>query len=287
MMGLVLDALLDWYAEAGRDLPWRRPGTSPWGVLVSEVMLQQTPVARVLPAYDAWLTRWPTPANLASSPAGDAVRQWGTLGYPRRALNLHKAAQLIVRDHHGEVPRDVAALKAMSGIGDYTARAVAAFAYRRREPVVDSNVARVLSRVMRGQPDGSRSVSARDRALAESLLPPAGAVAARWSVAVMELGALVCTSRQPRCSECPLQRTCRWRELGHPGQPLDRRQPYVGTDRQARGRLLALMRDAEEVDAEALTTTWTDDVQRDRALASLIADGLAICTEAGTYRLPR
>src|SRR6476620_3953799 len=191
----------DWYADAARDLPWRRPGTGAWAVLVSEVMLQQTPVARVLAPYAAWIERWPTPAALAADEPGEAVRMWGRLGYPRRALRLHAAAVEVVERFDGELPRTVPELLALPGIGDYTARAVAAFAYRQRHAVVDTNVRRVVARAVEGTADAP--VTRRDLATVEALLPPDGERAATTSIALMELGALVCTARAPRCHGCP------------------------------------------------------------------------------------
>ena len=266
-----------WYATAARDLPWRRPGTSAWAVLVSEFMLQQTPVARVEPVYAAWLRRWPTPGALADAPAGEAVREWGRLGYPRRALRLHAAAVAIDTHHDGVVPSDLAELLALPGVGAYTARAVAAFAYRQRHAVLDTNVRRVLARCLGGRADVGASVTAAEWALAESVLPADPEVAATYSVAVMELGALVCTARSPSCASCPLAARCAWLGAGAPPLegPVRRPQGYAGTDRQVRGRLLAVLRDAEgPVPLVALTAVWSDDVQRDRSLAGLVQDGL-------------
>src|ERR1700722_5209618 len=164
-------AILDWYAAHQRDLPWRRPDATPWAVLVSEVMLQQTPVARVLPVYEAWLARGPAPASLAAAPAGDAVRAWGRLGYPRRALRLHAASQILMQRHGGEVPASVDALLALPGIGSYTAAAVASFAFGQRHAVLDTNVRRVLARLVNGQERPAVSLSAAEVRLAESLLP--------------------------------------------------------------------------------------------------------------------
>ena len=191
------DPLLDWYDAAARDLPWRRPGTGAWAILVSEVMLQQTPVARVRPAYEQWLARWPTPAALAAEPPGAAIRQWDRLGYPRRALFLHAAAGAIVERHGGEVPSELPALLALPGVGDYTARAVASFAFGQRHPVVDTNVRRVLARACRGTVSAPATGAAADRRLATSLLPATPARAARFGVALMELGALVCRPGEP------------------------------------------------------------------------------------------
>jgi A/G-specific adenine glycosylase len=280
--------LTTWYAAAARDLPWRRPGTSAWGVLVSEIMLQQTPVARVLPAYDAWLRRWPTPAALAAEPAGEAVRQWGRLGYPRRALALHSAAVAITGDHGGEVPADLETLLALPGVGAYTARAVAAFAYGQRHPVVDTNVRRVLHRHRLGNgrpPTAATSVADRDQV--EQLLPRPSRSAVTTSVALMELGALVCTARQPDCPRCPIAVDCAWRLAGAPAAKPARTQSYEGTDRQARGRLLAVLRDAPgPVPTKSLVDAWPEPVQRERALSGLLADGLVNVVGRDAYALP-
>jgi A/G-specific adenine glycosylase len=266
-----------WYATRARDLPWRRPGTSAWAIMVSEFMLQQTPVARVLPVYEAWLRRWPTPGALADDAPGEAVREWGRLGYPRRALRLHAAAVAIDAQHGGEVPSSLEDLLALPGVGAYTARAVAAFAHRQRHAVLDTNVRRVLARCLSGRADAGTSVITAEWALAESVLPSSAEDAATYSVAIMELGALVCTARAPVCTGCPLASRCAWRGAGFP--PLDgptrKPQTYAGTDRQVRGRLLAVLRDAEgPVPPEALTAVWADDVQRDRSLDGLLEDGL-------------
>ncbi len=288
MRGLV-EEVLDWYADEARDLPWRRPGVGPWAVLVSEVMLQQTPVARVLPAYEAWLRHWPSPTACAADPPGEAVRMWGRLGYPRRALRLHAAAAAMTERHGGEVPRDVDALLALPGVGDYTARAVAAFAFGARVPVVDTNVRRVLARAVAGAAEPGPPSVARDLRAAEAVLPPDAATAPVWSVAVMELGALVCTARAPRCGACPVQGRCAWRRAGAPEWtgPRRRAQAFEGTDRQVRGRLLAVLREATApVGAAALEAVWDEPVQRARALDALVADGLVDPRPDGTFALP-
>jgi len=290
MLGVMVslaDELIDWYAGAARDLPWRRPGTTPYAVLVSEVMLQQTPVVRVVPAYDAWLARWPTPASLAADAPGDAVRMWGRLGYPRRALRLHAAAQAVVERYGGELPTTVTELLALPGVGDYTARAVAAFALRQRHAVVDTNVRRVVARTVEGRADAA--VTRQDLALVEALLPADEEQAAAASIALMELGALVCTARTPRCTSCPVARRCAWLAAGSPplAAPLRRAQGYAGTDRQVRGRLLAVLRDsARPVAADVLAQVWHEPVQRGRALSGLVADGLVEALPQGTYALP-
>jgi A/G-specific adenine glycosylase len=280
--------VLEWYDAHARDLPWRRPETTPWGVLVSEFMLQQTPVARVLPGYDAWLARWPRPLDLAAEPAGAAIRAWGRLGYPRRALRLHAAASVITADHDGEVPDDYEALRALPGVGDYTACAVLAFAFARRRPVLDTNVRRVLARAVAGRELPSPGVTAVERAIAESVLPADEPTAAAWSVGLMELGALVCTATAPACDRCPIRRRCAWHAAGRPahaGSPR-RGQAWSGTDRQCRGRLMAVVRDSEHtVRPGALAAVWPDAAQRERCLDALIADGLMVRSRSG-YALP-
>jgi A/G-specific adenine glycosylase len=280
--------LLDWYAQHARDLPWREPAASPWGVLVSEIMLQQTPVSRVVPAYQTWLERWPTPRALAAEPAGEAVRQWGPLGYPRRALNLHATAQILAQRHGGAVPASREDLLALPGIGPYTAAAVASFAFGQRHAVLDTNVRRVLVRLLSGAAFPPRTLSAAETRLAESMLPSRPAVAARWAVAVMELGALVCTATKPACARCPLAPSCSWRLAGFPAAAQRRAgQRYHGTDRQCRGRLMAVLRGARSAVAKAeLDQAWPDAPQRERALDSLVADGLAEPLADGRYALP-
>jgi A/G-specific adenine glycosylase len=288
MMQRQHEELLSWYEAHQRDLPWRRPGVSPWAVLVSEIMLQQTPVARVLPAYQAWLERWPTPADLAAAPAGEAVRQWGRLGYPRRALRLHETARILAERHGGEVPACRQDLLALPGIGGYTAAAVASFAFGQRHAVLDTNVRRVLARLKTGTQFAGPSVSVAEMRLAESLLPAEPAVAARWSVALMELGALVCTAARPQCSECPLAAGCSWLRAGQPETGVRRPgQRYEGTDRQCRGALLAILRAASApVNGKQLATAWPDPIQRMRALDTLVTDGLVEVPANGLYKLP-
>jgi A/G-specific adenine glycosylase len=283
------EPILAWYEANARDLPWRAPEATPWGVLVSEIMLQQTPVSRVLPAWHGWMERWPTPAALAAEPSGEAVRAWGRLGYPRRALRLHGAATAIVERYDGVVPSSHDDLLDLPGIGSYTAAAVASFAYRRRHAVLDTNVRRVLARLCSGAEYPPKTQSKAEARLAESLLPLDPPTAARWSVAVMELGALVCTARSPRCVDCPVIAQCAWQRAGRPAYdgPPRRGQTYAGTDRQCRGRLLAVLREAEgPVRKAALDVVWSDAVQRERALDALVADGLVDPLDDGRYALP-
>ncbi len=283
------EPVLSWYDEHARDLPWRGPQASPWSVMVSEFMLQQTPVARVLPVHGQWLERWPTPAALAAEPSGEAVRAWGRLGYPRRALRLHAAATAIVERHAGEVPAAYDDLRALPGIGDYTAAAIATFAHGRRHVVLDTNVRRVLARVVQGVELPAPSVTKAEREVALELLPEDEPTAATWSVAVMELGALVCTASRPRCADCPLQDRCAWRAAGHPAYdgPPRKVQTWAGTDRQCRGRLLAVLRDTEgPVHRSRLDAAWSEGAQRVRCLASLVDDGLVVHAGPDAYALP-
>ena len=278
--------LLGWYEHAQRDLPWRRADVTPWQILVSEFMLQQTPVARVEPIWLDWVARWPTPSATAAASAADVLRAWGKLGYPRRAKRLHECATVIAEHFDDVVPSDVETLLTLPGIGGYTARAVACFAYRQRVPVVDTNVRRVAARAVHGSADAAASSSQRDLTDVDELLPN-NADAPRFSAALMELGATVCTARAPRCGLCPLS-ACAWRSRGYPAGTEPRRvQRYAGTDRQVRGRLLDVLRgNASPVTRAELDVAWlTDTAQRDRALDSLLVDGLVEQTADGRFAL--
>ncbi|MCW2794588.1 A/G-specific adenine glycosylase [Nocardioides sp.] len=281
--------VLQWYDEHARDLPWRSPGATPWSVMVSEFMLQQTPVARVLPVHGRWLSRWPTPADLAVEATGEAVRAWGRLGYPRRALRLHAAATAIVERHGGEVPSSYVELRQLPGIGDYTAAAIATFAYGRRHVVLDTNVRRVFARTLQGVEFPAAAVTRAERDLAAGVLPADQQTAATWSVAVMELGALVCSAANPACAACPVADLCAWSAAGYPAYdgPPRKVQTWAGTDRQCRGRLLAVLRDSDgPVHRSRLDAAWVEDSQRLRCLASLVADKLIVPVEDDAYALP-
>jgi A/G-specific adenine glycosylase len=256
--------------------------------MVSEFMLQQTPVSRVLPAHAAWLARWPRPAALADASPADAVRQWDRLGYPRRAVRLHASAQLIVSRHGGHVPPSVEELQALPGVGPYTAAAIASFAFGRRHAVLDTNVRRVLARLITGEGLPPKTPTVAEVRLAESLLPRDGRRAAQWSVGVMELGALVCTATRPRCRDCPLAGQCAWLRLGRPPAAVRHGQAaYQGSDRECRGQLLAVLRAATGgVQADTLASAWHDSAQQARALAALINDGLVIRHGDGSLALP-
>ena len=281
--------IVDWFATAARDLPWRRPGVDAWAVLVSEVMLQQTPVARVEPLWREWLARWPTPSSLAAASPAEVIRAWGKLGYPRRALRLREAAAAIAERHGDVVPSSVSELEALPGIGTYTARAVACFGYGQRQPVVDTNVRRVVARLVHGRAEAANA-RASDLADIAALAPEDDDRAVRFSVAIMELGALVCVAASPRCGACPVRDRCAWRLAGSPVHdgPARRVQKFAGTDRQVRGRLLDVLRGASgPVDAAALEPAWDDAVQRSRCLDSLLTDGLVEQTGDGLFRLPQ
>jgi A/G-specific adenine glycosylase len=289
IMSVDAELLTDWFTANARDLPWRRPECSAWGVLVSEIMLQQTPVARVERIWHEWLGRWPVPSALAASSQGEVLRAWGKLGYPRRALRLHEAAVAIAERHDDVVPSDVDTLLALPGIGAYTARAVAAFAYRQRCPVVDTNVRRVVARAVHGAGDAGPPSTTRDLADVEVLLPTADEPAAAFSAALMELGQLICTARTPRCADCPIVADCAWQHAGRPAYagPAKAVQKFAGTDRQVRGKLLDVLRDSPgPVTRAALDAVWADAGQRDRCLDSLLVDGLLEQTTTGLFALP-
>jgi A/G-specific adenine glycosylase len=286
-MTLSANELLDWYDRSHRDLPWRADGVSAWQILVSEFMLQQTPVSRVLPIWTDWVQRWPTASATAAASAADVLRAWGKLGYPRRAKRLHECAIVIARDHDDQVPEDIDTLLTLPGVGSYTARAIACFAYGQSVPVVDTNVRRVVARVVHGLADAGAPSATRDHADVSVLLPE-DETAPKFSVALMELGATVCTARAPRCGLCPLGR-CAWRHAGYPPPqgPARRVQTYAGTDRQVRGRLMDVLRASDSPVTRAdLDVAWlTDTAQRDRALYSLLADGLVTQTRDGRFAL--
>jgi A/G-specific adenine glycosylase len=286
-MNVPPNELIDWYDRSRRDLPWREPGVSAWQILVSEFMLQQTPVSRVLSIWPDWVQRWPTASATAAASAADVLRAWGKLGYPRRAKRLHECATVIAREHDDVVPGDVETLLTLPGIGSYTARAVACFAYSQPVPVVDTNVRRVVARAVHGLADAGAPAATRDHADVSALLP-GDETAPKFSVALMELGATVCTARTPRCGLCPLDQ-CAWRNAGYPSAqgPARRAATYAGTDRQVRGRLLDVLRANDSpVTRAQLDVAWlTDCGQRERALDSLLADGLVTRTVDGRFAL--
>ncbi|ANJ27539.1 A/G-specific adenine glycosylase [Agromyces aureus] len=283
------EAVNDWFADAARPLPWRAADVSPWAVMVSEFMLQQTQVSRVVPRWEAWIERWPTPAAMAAAPPSEAVRAWDRLGYPRRALWLHRAATAMVERHGGEVPRELDDLLALPGVGPYTARAVAAFAFGARHPVVDTNTRRVIARAVLGQGHPGPPSTARDLAAMDALLPESDAAARVFNAAAMELGATVCTARSPRCESCPIADRCAWRLAGSPeydGPRTAKQARFEGSDRQVRGLVMRELRAAHRPVARAeLAPIWADQAKLDRAIDTLVADGLAVPDDDG-FTLP-
>lgn len=279
-------ALLTWFAAVGRDLPWRRT-RDPWAVLVSEVMLTQTQVARVVPKYEALLARFPDAAACAAAPAGEVVTMWSGLGYNRRALNLHRTACALIDQHGGRVPDDLSALLALPGIGPYTARAILAFAYEADIGVLDTNAARVLAR-WAGRPLGRTEA----QVLADDVVPAGEGWA--WNQAMLDLGATICTARNPGCDGCPVRSGCRWAIVGFP-QPDPasgtgaRQSRFEGSDRQGRGRLVDALRSGPVSNQPfdlARVMGWPDDPGRAvRVADGVVADGLAVRDEAG-LRLP-
>ena len=307
--------ITDWYHSNARVLPWREESATPWGIMVSEFMLQQTPVVRVLPVWESWIKRWPTPADLAAEPVAEALKAWGRLGYPRRALRLHAAATLITDQYDGQVPDTEAQLLALPGVGTYTAAAIACFAFKEPTVVVDTNIRRVHARLISGKALPEQNQNAAELALAARLLPDSSDLANAWNIGVMELGALVCTARSPRCEDCPVFNQCAWIAAGRP-EPhyVPKGQPWHGTDRQVRGAMMAVLRNSSQpvIPANLLGTTdlraagentqigalnragdpiheaWVslhslpaDAAQRERALSSLLKDGLARQDAAG------
>jgi len=274
--------VLDWFDQNQRELPWRN--TSPWGVMVSEFMLQQTPVARVLPIWVHWLAKWPTPRDLAEAPKSEVITDWGRLGYPRRALRLHQSALTIARDFNNQVPRDLAVLRALPGVGEYTAAAIAAFAFGEPTLVLDVNIRRLFARAIDGVEHPNNSLSQMERRLRYELIPKAGA---KWAAATMELGALICTSKKPKCELCPLQRSCAWRKAGYPNSEIVRKgQSWIGSDRQCRGTIVQALRENARLSEIKLRKFWHDDSQLEKALKTLIADGL-IEAIGKSFRLAR
>lgn len=272
----VIEAICAWFDANGRDLPWRRPGTSAWGVLVSEVMSQQTPMSRVIGPWHEWMNRWPTPDDLAEEDSGEAVAAWGRLGYPRRALRLHSCAVAIATEHDGVVPNSYDELVALPGIGDYTASAVVSFAFGGRATVLDTNVRRLIARAESGIANCPTSVTRAERIVADALVPDEDARAAKWAVASMELGALVCTARSPQCEVCPIRDSCRWVIDGKPDNaPARRGQPWKGTDRQCRGVIMDVVRNSPHgVKVQMALSAWPEPDQASRCLESLLDDGL-------------
>ena len=276
--------IVNWFKRNKRDLPWRT--TTPWGVMVSEYMLQQTPVNRVLPKWIEWMERWPTPKDLAAATPAQVITAWGRLGYPRRALRLHAAAQIIAEDFNNEVPEDELTLQQLPGIGEYTAAAIAAFAFDQRTLVMDVNIRRVLTRVIDGNEHPKPAPTSRERARRLALLPEKNAHI--WAAATMELGAMVCTSKNPKCELCPVISACNWRKNGYPKSDLIRKsQDWHGTDRKCRGTIVQALRENESLTENAIKKLWPDESQIEKALKTLQEDLLIEVISRKRYRLPQ
>ena len=275
--------IVNWFKRNKRDLPWRT--TTPWGVMVSEYMLQQTPVNRVLPKWIEWMDRWPTPADLAQATPAQVITAWGRLGYPRRALRLHAAAQIIAEDFNNEVPEDELTLQQLPGIGEYTAAAIAAFAFDQRTLVMDVNIRRVLTRVIDGNEHPKPAPTSREKARRLALLPEKNAHI--WAAATMELGAIVCTSKNPKCELCPVISACNWRKNGYPKSDLIRKsQDWHGTDRKCRGTIVQALRENESLTENAIKKLWPEESQVEKALKTLQEDLLIEAISRKRYRLP-
>jgi A/G-specific adenine glycosylase len=276
--------ITQWFAKNKRELPWR--ATTPWGVMVSEFMLQQTPVARVLPKWIEWMERWPTPAELAKATPAQVITAWGRLGYPRRALRLHESAKIIARDFENEVPDSEEVLRSLPGIGDYTAAAISAFAFGANTLVMDVNIRRVLVRVLDGKEHPTSSPTVRERESRLAILPRRNAD--NWAAATMELGALICTSKNPSCNDCPIISQCKWRKNGYPQSELVRKsQDWHGTDRKCRGTIVQALRESESLTVSAIKKLWPDESQVEKALETLLAVNLIEEHSRSRFRLPQ
>ena len=273
-----------WFKKNKRDLPWRK--TDSWGILVSEFMLQQTPVNRVLPVYNEWMKRWPTAAHLAKATPAEVITAWGRLGYPRRALRLHECAKVITKELKGEIPTTEVELRKLPGIGEYTAAAMVAFAFSGRSLVLDINIRRLFVRLFDGAESPTTSATKEEKVRYEELIPKKDPHI--WAAATMELGALVCTSQSPKCAICPVSDKCLWRSLDYPKSDLvKRRQSWHGTDRQCRGAVVQALRENEILTKSQIEQLWDVPSQLEKALLTLLDDGLIEARGKSKFSLPR
>ena len=276
--------VLSWYKKNKRDLPWRK--TDAWGVLVSEIMLQQTPVARVLPIYIEWMKRWPTPAALAAATPAQIITAWGRLGYPRRALRLHECAKVISAKYNGRIPDTQSELRELPGIGDYTSAAIIAFAFEGRSLVLDINIRRVFARVIDGVEVPPSAPTKSERNEREKLIPAKNPHV--WAAATMELGALICTAKKPKCGQCPLADQCIWRSLDYPVSDQPKRtQSWHGTDRQCRGVIVQALRENPALKKKEILQLWDVPSQVEKALLTLLEDGLVVEQKGQRFSLPQ
>ena len=273
-----------WFKKNKRDLPWRK--SDAWGVLVSEFMLQQTPVNRVLPVYKAWMKRWPTAASLAKATPAEVITAWGRLGYPRRALRLHECAKEITNNFKGKIPESQAELRELPGIGEYTAAAITAFAFEKRSLVLDINIRRLFARLFDGVETPTQSATKVEKSRYEELIPKKDPHL--WAAATMELGAVICTSQSPKCGICPVAHVCTWRSLDYPKSDIvKRRQSWHGTDRQCRGTIVQALRENEVLTKSQITQLWDVPSQLEKALLTLLDDGLIESRGKNKFSLPR
>ena len=273
-----------WFKKNKRDLPWRK--TDAWGVLVSEFMLQQTPVNRVLPVYEAWMKRWPTAASLSKATPAEVITAWGRLGYPRRALRLHECAKEITHNFKGKIPESEAELRALPGIGEYTAAAITAFAFEKRSLVLDINIRRLFTRLFDGVETPTQAATKVEKSRYEELIPKKDPHL--WAAATMELGAVICTSQSPKCGICPVAHVCTWRSLDYPkSDVVKRRQSWHGTDRQCRGTIVQALRENEVLTKSQITQLWDVPSQLEKALLTLLHDGLIESRGKNKFSLPR
>ena len=276
--------ITSWFKKNKRDLPWRE--SDAWGVLVSEFMLQQTPVNRVLPVYEAWMKRWPTAASLAKATPAEVITAWGRLGYPRRALRLHECAKEITHNLEGKIPESQAELRELPGIGEYTAAAITAFAFEKRSLVLDINIRRLFARLFDGVETPTQTATKVENSRYEELIPKKDPHL--WAAATMELGAVICTSQSPKCGICPVAHVCTWRSLDYPkSDVVKRRQSWHGTDRQCRGTIVQALRENEVLTKGQITQLWDVPSQLEKALLTLLDDGLIESRGKNKFSLPR
>ena len=276
--------ITSWFKKNKRNLPWRK--TDAWGVLVSEFMLQQTPVNRVLPIYEEWMKRWPTASSLSKATPAQVITAWGRLGYPRRALRLHECAKEITTNLGGKIPENEAELRALPGIGEYTAAAIAAFAFEKRSLVLDINIRRLYARLFDGVETPTQAATKVEKSRYEELIPKREPHV--WAAASMELGAVICTSQAPKCGICPVAHVCAWRSLDYPkSDVVKRRQTWHGTDRQCRGTIVQALRENEVLTKSQIAQLWDVPSQLEKALLTLLDDGLIESRGKNKFSLPR
>jgi A/G-specific adenine glycosylase len=276
--------ITSWFKENKRDLPWRK--SDAWGVLVSEIMLQQTPVQRVLPIYQEWMNRWPTAADLAKATPAEVITAWGRLGYPRRALRLHECAKVITSELKGVIPNDETELRKLPGIGEYTAAAIVAFAFQGKSLVLDINIRRLFSRLYKGEEAPTAAPTKAERVEYAQYVPEKKAHL--WAAATMELGALICTAKKPLCGRCPVADKCQWRSLDYPSsERVKRSQSWHGTDRQCRGTIVQALRDNPKLSRREINLLWDVPSQVEKAILTLLDDGLIEEQRKGIFSLPR